>query len=58
MFLIFLSAIIGFISIIIGVVLGGGIFMYLLGLVGVLSPALFVLQKVYIKLEELERKLG
>lgn len=57
MILIILSLITGFVGMVIGGVIGEEIFMYLLGLVGVLSPALFVLQKVYLKLGELEKKL-
>ncbi|ARE87183.1 hypothetical protein [Clostridium formicaceticum] len=54
MFLIFISLITGYI----GMALGsssnaGGIF----GLVGFLSPTIFLLQKMYIKLEEVEKKL-
>lgn len=57
MILIILSLITGFVSIVIGGATGEEIFMYLLGFVGVLSPALFVLQKIYLKLEKLEKKL-
>jgi len=49
MFLILVSLITGFI----GMAIGG----IMLGTVGFLSPTIFLLQKMYIKLEELEKKL-
>lgn len=49
MFLILLSITTGFI----GMAIGGS----MLSIIGFLSPAIFLLQKIYIKLEELEKKL-
>ncbi|SET58601.1 hypothetical protein SAMN05660297_02834 [Natronincola peptidivorans] len=53
MFLIIISLMTGYIGMLIGSAhnLGG-----VLGIVGFLSPALFILQKIYLKLEELEEK--
>ncbi|MBK1812019.1 hypothetical protein JHL18_15460 [Clostridium sp. YIM B02505] len=47
MILIIASLITGYIGLNIGGMIGGEIFMYLFGLVGVLSPALFVLEDIY-----------
>ena len=49
MFLILVSLLAGYI----GMAIGG----YILAIVGLLSPTMFLLQKMYIKLEELEKKL-
>ncbi|WIV12727.1 hypothetical protein [Proteiniborus sp. MB09-C3] len=57
MFLIIVSLITGFLGFIIGSIFGEEIFIYLFVLIGVLSPALFILQKIYMKLEESEKKL-
>ncbi len=53
MFLIIVSLLTGYLGMFLGSAynLGGA-----LGIVGFLSPALFLLQKMYIKLEELEEK--
>ncbi|MDY0236350.1 MAG: hypothetical protein RBR71_09990 [Gudongella sp.] len=47
MILIILSLIMGYIGLNIGGIFGAEIFMYLFGIVGVLSPALYVLEKLY-----------
>lgn len=53
MFLILISLITGYI----GMVLGSGIGAEtVFGVFGFLSPTMFLIQKIYIKLEELEKK--
>ena len=47
MILIILSLITGYIGIFIGSMLGYEIFTYLFGIVGVLSPGLYVLEQLY-----------
>ncbi len=47
MTLIIISLIMGYAGLNIGGILGAEIFMYLFGIVGVLSPALYVLEKIY-----------
>jgi len=49
MFLVLVSLLTGYL----GMAIGG----YILGIAGFLSPTVFILQKIYIKLEELEKKL-
>lgn len=53
MFLILISLLTGFVGLFLGSALNFG---GALGIVGFLSPALFLLQKMYIKLEDLEEK--
>lgn len=57
MHLILSSLIAGLIGMILGFILGKEIFMYMFGILGVLSPALYTLQNIYMKLEDLEKKL-
>lgn len=53
MILIILSLIMGYIGLNIGGMFAGGVFMYLFGIVGVLSPALYVLEEIY---KEMKKK--
>ena len=52
MILILLSLIMGFIGLNIGGMIGPEIYIYLFGIVGVLSPGLFVLEKLYKHIEK------
>jgi len=56
MFLILISLITGFVGMTLGSAFGAEIFVFLFGFLGILSPALFILQKMYIKLEDVEKK--
>jgi hypothetical protein len=47
MILIVASIVLGYLGLNIGGMLGAEIFMYLFGIVGVLSPALYVLEQIY-----------
>lgn len=47
MILIIISIITGYIGLNIGGMFGAEIFVYLFGIIGVLSPALFVLERIY-----------
>ncbi|MCB2299531.1 hypothetical protein [Clostridium tagluense] len=49
MILIILSLIMGYLGLIIGGLFGNDLFIYLFGMVGVLSPGLFVLELMCIK---------
>ena len=52
MILIILSIIMGYVGLNIGGLFGGDIFVYLFGIVGVLSPGLFVLEQIYRKMKK------
>ncbi|MCC5909226.1 MAG: hypothetical protein JJT76_02155 [Clostridiaceae bacterium] len=56
MSLIIASLIAGFIGMNLGAALGGEVFAFLFGFLGVLSPALLVLQQINRRLENLEKK--
>lgn len=47
MILIVLSLVMGYIGLNLGGILGAEIFMYMFGILGVLSPGLYVLEKIY-----------
>lgn len=57
MLLILISLLTGFIGMLLGGISGTEILIYMFGILGVLSPGLFTLQKIYKKLEVLEKKL-
>lgn len=52
MILIIASLTMGFLGLNIGGMLGGEIFAYLFGVVGVLSPGLYVLEQIYKKIKK------
>lgn len=52
MFLIILSLITGYIGLNIGGMFGSEVFVALFGIVGVLSPGLFVLERIYIQMKK------
>ena len=52
MWLIIISLIMGYIGIVIGSYFGAEIFLYLFGAVGVLSPGLYVLEKLHKEIKE------